>query len=98
MIIHLPENLENSILAAVRGGRYATVDEAMTEAAWLLVERLNQEQAGANQPACTLKPIWDEFAEIDAAIPDEEWAKLPSDWAEQHDHYIYGTAKRPPSR
>ncbi len=46
MTIHLPENLVNSILAAVRGGRYATVDEAMTEAACLLIERLNQEQVG----------------------------------------------------
>ena len=98
MTIHLPENLESSILAAVQGGRYATVDEAMTEAAFLLVERLNQEQAGANQPSCTHKPIWEEFAEIAAGVPDEEWAKLPRDGAEQHDHYIYGTPKRPPSQ
>jgi hypothetical protein len=88
MTIQLPENLESSILAAVWGGRYATVDEAMTDAARLFVERLNQEQAGAIQPACTHKPIWEEFAEIAAGVPDEEWAKLPSDRAEQHDHYI----------
>jgi Arc/MetJ-type ribon-helix-helix transcriptional regulator len=98
MTIHLPKNLENSVLATVRGGRYATVDEAMTDAARLLIERLNQEEAGANQPARTHKPIWEEIAEIAAGVPDEEWAKLPSDGAEQHDHYIYGTAKRPPSQ
>ena len=28
-------------------------------------------------------------------VPDEEWDKLPTDLAEQHDHYIYGTPKRP---
>lgn len=27
--------------------------------------------------------------------PPEELAKLPPDGAEQHDHYIYGTPKRP---
>jgi hypothetical protein len=40
------------------------------------------------------KPIWEVFQEITARIPDEEWAKLPVDGAEQHDHYIYGTPKR----
>ena len=30
-----------------------------------------------------------------ADVPDEEWDKLPTDLAEQHDHYIYGTPKRP---
>jgi hypothetical protein len=29
---------------------------------------------------------------IAASMPD-----LPSDWAEQHDHYIHGTPKRPKS-
>ena len=28
-------------------------------------------------------------------IPEEEFLKLPADGAEQHDHYIYGTPKRP---
>jgi Arc/MetJ-type ribon-helix-helix transcriptional regulator len=97
MTIHLPENLERPILAAVHGGRYASLDDAMAEAASLLVQRLNQEQVATNQPSHTRKPIWDEFAEIAAGIPDEEWAKLPADGAEQHDHYIYDTPKRPPS-
>ena len=43
------------------------------------------------------KPIWEVFEEIAATIPDEEWAKLPTDGSEQHDHYIYGTAKHPTS-
>lgn len=34
-------------------------------------------------------------AEFRAGIPPEELAKLPKDGAEQHDHYIYGTPKRP---
>jgi antitoxin (DNA-binding transcriptional repressor) of toxin-antitoxin stability system len=33
--------------------------------------------------------------ELRRDVPDEEWEKLPTDLAEQHDHYIYGTPKRP---
>ena len=102
MTIHLPPHIESSIQAAVQSGRFASLDEAMTEAAALLVQRLNQEQAttaatrrpDADQPH---KPIWERILERSAAIPDEEWDKLPVDGAEQHDHYIYGTPKRPPS-
>lgn len=41
----------------------------------------------------TRKPIWEVFADTDD-IPEEEWEKLPTDLASQHDHYIYGTPKR----
>ncbi len=103
MTIHLPEHLESSILGAVHSGRYSSLDDAMAEAASLLVQRLKQEQveqsaASQAEPALKHKAIWDEFEEIAASIPNEEWAKLPADGAEQHDHYIYGTPKRPPSQ
>lgn len=38
--------------------------------------------------------IAEAFAEIMADLPEEERAKLPTDLAEQHDHYIYGLAKK----
>jgi Arc/MetJ-type ribon-helix-helix transcriptional regulator len=104
MTIHLPPHIENTIQAAVHGGRFASLDDAMTEAATLLVERLHQEQAQAKPPAASpadaaqaRKPIWEEILEMTADIPDEEFDKLPVDGAEQHDHYIYGTPKRPPT-
>jgi Arc/MetJ-type ribon-helix-helix transcriptional regulator len=99
MTIHLPPDIESSIQAAVHRGHFASVDEAMTEAASMLIQRLKQEQIQVRQPdaAPKYKPIWEEFEEIAASIPDEEWSKLPVDGAEQHDHYIYGTPKRPPS-
>ena len=28
-------------------------------------------------------------------MPETEWDKLPSDLSDQHDHYIYGTARKP---
>jgi hypothetical protein len=40
------------------------------------------------------RPIEEVLMEIAAQVPDEEWAKLPPDLADQHDHYIYGTPKR----
>ena len=38
MIIYLPSDIESPILAAVHSGRYASLDDAMTEAASMLAE------------------------------------------------------------
>jgi hypothetical protein len=40
-------------------------------------------------------PIWEAFIAASQEIPDEELDLLPTDGATQHDHYIYGTPKRP---
>lgn len=99
MTIHLPKELEDSIQAAVDKGQFASVDAAMAEAAALLVERIEQanntQPAATQPPAASHRPIWEEFQEIASSVPSEEWAKLPKDGAEQHDHYIHGTPKRP---
>jgi Arc/MetJ-type ribon-helix-helix transcriptional regulator len=39
MTIHLPKELENSIRSEVRRGRFASVDDAMAEAARLLLRQ-----------------------------------------------------------
>ena len=44
MTVHLPDELERSIEAAVRSGRFASVDEAMAEAARLLLRELARGQ------------------------------------------------------
>ena len=99
MMIHLPPEIDRTIQDAVRSGRYASLDDAMTEAATLLVERLRQEQAGAEPPAPPHgdadRPIWEVIEEENRSIPPEVWAELPADLSEQHDHYIYGTPRRP---
>ena len=101
MTIHLPEDLERSIRDEVRRGHFASVDDADRRGGAGLparggtgadaFNRAQEEAPGAH------KPIWEEIEEITAGIPDEEWLKLPADGAEQHDHYIYGTPKRPPT-
>jgi Arc/MetJ-type ribon-helix-helix transcriptional regulator len=68
MLIHLPPHIENSIQAAVHSGRFASLEEAMTEAASLLVQRLNQEQAQpkpvTQPPADPLLGAWREDADL----------------------------------
>ena len=99
MTIHLPEDLENSVRAAVLSGRYASEDAMVAQ---VLREYLRlrppEPPTSDGRPAVTpipAKSIWEEFAELRQSIPDEEWAKLPVDGAEQLDHYISGSTKRP---
>jgi Arc/MetJ-type ribon-helix-helix transcriptional regulator len=42
MTIHLPSHIESSIQAAVHSGHFASVNDAMTEAARLLLQKINQ--------------------------------------------------------
>jgi Arc/MetJ-type ribon-helix-helix transcriptional regulator len=102
MTIHLPHEVENGVLAAVHSGHFASVDDAMTEAASMLIQRLKNEQIHApsketGQPADAQaqKPIWEKFQDIAASIPKEVWDKIPADSSEQLDHYLYGTPRRP---
>ena len=100
MTIQLPENLESSIREAVHSGQFPSLDDAMAEAARLLLGQLEQRAvtppSSDEEPAVAPhKPIWEEIQELTAGIPDEVWDKLPTDLSEQHDHYIYGTPKRP---
>jgi Arc/MetJ-type ribon-helix-helix transcriptional regulator len=46
MTIHLPNGLETSMQAAVQSGRFASVDDAMAEAARLLLRTIAQEPPG----------------------------------------------------
>jgi len=101
MTIQLPENLESSIREAVHSGQFPSIDDAMAEAARLLLSQLKQRPVtppstvGGEPGVAPHKPIWEEIQELTAGIPDEVWDKLPTDLSEQHDHYIYGTPKRP---
>lgn len=95
MTIHLPEDLESSVRAAVQGGRFATEDEMVAEAVREYLRQHDHPAEGVAPAASAEKPIWEEILELTADVPDEEWDKLPTDLAEQHDHYLYGTPKRP---
>ena len=49
----------------------------------------------APSAASAQKPLWEVIADIARTVPDEEWAKIPSDASYQLDHYLYGTPKKP---
>jgi hypothetical protein len=40
------------------------------------------------------RSVWDIFAESRKRVPPEEFAKLPRDGADEHDHYLYDHPKR----
>jgi Arc/MetJ-type ribon-helix-helix transcriptional regulator len=66
MTIHLPKDVESSVLAAVHGGRFASVDDAIAEA-W----RAFQGQRQAPVPASGLGMIGalrDDAALLDQAV------------------------------
>jgi bifunctional DNA-binding transcriptional regulator/antitoxin component of YhaV-PrlF toxin-antitoxin module len=39
-------------------------------------------------------PLWERIRDLTADAPPEELAKLPTDGASQHDHYLYGAPKQ----
>ena len=101
MNVHISEHWQRFIQDEIQSGRFASADQMIDEALRLLKEH-DQAPAGSTPKAdmaagatATQKPIWEIAADLRASIPEEEWAKLPVDGAEQHDHHIYGTAKRP---
>ncbi len=38
--------------------------------------------------------LGEKIQNLTADVSDDVWEKIPSDGAEQHDHYIYGTPKK----
>ena len=74
MTIHLPKELESSIEAAVHGGLFTSVDDAMAEAARLLIRKLDQSPmtatTSADPAAAAPDPIWGLMRD-DAELMDE---------------------------
>lgn len=81
-------NLEQAILEKIQ----ALPDEKQQEVLALVDKMLKEEQEP--RPRENVRPIWEIITELSSEIPVEEWAKLPTDGAEQHDHYLYGSPKR----
>jgi hypothetical protein len=102
MTIHLPEDVLMSVKAEVLSGRFASEHDLVAEAVrdYLrkngnpegVIDRPEGSDAG---PPRDDRPIWEYIEELVSKIPPEELAKLPVDGAKQHDHYLYGSPKRP---
>ena len=81
-------NLEQAILKKLQ----ALPDRKQHEVLALVESLLEREQTAPAES--TRRPISEIFEELSSQIPLEEWAELPQDGAEQHDHYLYGSPKR----
>jgi hypothetical protein len=79
--------LEQAILEKI----LALPDDKQREVLALVDEMLRQGQQPQPRES---RPIWEIIQELSSQIPIEEWAELPADGAEQHDHYLYGSPKR----
>ncbi len=51
--------------------------------------------AEGREPTSPRKPLWETIAEIARSVPEESWARIPSDASYQLDHYLYGAPRRP---
>ena len=81
-------NLEQAILEKLQA-----LPDKKQEEVLALVEKMLKENLEP-RPRENVRPIWEIITELSAQVPMEEWEKLPSDGAEQHDHYLYGSPKR----
>lgn len=94
MTVHLPKELEQFLQASVTNGRFASEDEAIVEAVRLLRQA---ELAAAHDSNTNDDPVWKRTLEAMKSVPDEVFAAIPADGAEQLNHYIYGVPRRPAS-
>jgi Arc/MetJ-type ribon-helix-helix transcriptional regulator len=98
MDISLPSDLSEFVKMQVESGAYLSESAVLTEAVKLLKNRTPVPTTNGHEKTVQpleSKPIWQVFQEIQESVPDEEWAKLPTDLSTQHDHYLYGAPKRP---
>jgi hypothetical protein len=71
--------------------------EAMLDFLLFAKARRNQQTQELPTPKASespSRPIWELFEEFADQVPEEVAAKLPTDGAVQHDHYLYGAPKR----
>lgn len=90
----LPADLEEFVPQELAEGKYRSEAELTADALRFLREH-HKTHEGYPENGASHAPIWEVFQETLKDIPEEELKQLPPDAAEQHDHYIYGTPKKP---
>ena len=87
MMIHLPHDLESSIQTAVHNGRFASVDDAMAEAARLLLREISHAQPEPNAAGMgSIGAMREAADELDDIVADamkrrreEPWRAIPGE-------------------
>ena len=83
MTIHLPNDLETRLQAAVDSGRFTSIDDAMAEAARLLLRELEQKQtpAIAGSPGLgSIGAMRDAADELDEIVADAYRQRREETW------------------
>jgi Arc/MetJ-type ribon-helix-helix transcriptional regulator len=90
MSILLNLDLEHRIAAKVETGQYLSPAQVIEQGLDLLEARDAATQASkvSSEP-----PIWETIASLGQQVPEDEWARIPTDMAQNVDHYLYGSSK-----
>ena len=90
MGILLNPDLEHRIAAKVESGHYQSPAEVIQQGLDLLETR---DAATAGSDAGGATPIWETILSLGHALPETELARIPSDLAQNVDHYLYGSPR-----
>jgi len=92
MTITLPlQPQEEARLAAAAEAKGVSTDDFLREAVKNILAAPSELPEA---PKAGVRPIWEVMLENIEGVSPEEFAKLPKDGASEHDHYLYGHAKR----
>jgi hypothetical protein len=89
LTIDLPDKLEAALKTKAQMNGLSTASYAVR----VLEQDLTEDGTAPPGPV-EHRPISQIIADIMKDAPPEELAKLPTDGASEHDHYIYGWPKR----
>ena len=70
--------------------------KARAQAQGLSPEEFAQQVLAHELEASAGEPFWKAFTRRMHSLPDEVFERLPTDGASEHDHYLYGSARRNP--
>ncbi len=80
----MPANLQQTIQEQIR-----VLSEDEMRLVLSFVNGLRKEK-----PSSRAKPISAIFEDLSSELPLKNWRELPTDGAENHDHYLYGAPKK----
>lgn len=95
MNVPLSETWQRFVREEVQTGRFPSEAAVVEEALGLLRQRECEQKPSPSANRSPVRSIGEIIDELMSDLPDEVLDRLPVDGAAQHDHYIYGTPKRP---
>jgi hypothetical protein len=91
MTITLPlEPQEQAKLVALARAKGVSTDTLVRQA----LDKILADEPPPSELKCGARAIWEQILDNMQDVLPEEFAKLPSDGASEHDHYLYGHPKR----